>query len=130
MIDEQKVVYEAIKNLVVKSQKNGKKYTVIVEGGPGTGKSVVAIQLLADLISNKNLVVNYVTKNAAPRNVYFEKLKQGNALNSYVKALFKSSGVFYECPTIFLIVLLWMKHIDLMQKVGCLKTRVKIKLKK
>lgn len=94
MIDEQKVIYEAIRNLVVA----GKKSTVIVEGGPGTGKSVVAIQLLADLISNKKLLVHYVTKNAAPRNVYFEKLKQGNALNSYVKALFKSSGVFYESP--------------------------------
>ncbi|WP_419169206.1 DNA/RNA helicase domain-containing protein [Negativibacillus massiliensis] len=94
MIDEQKIVYEAVKKLVDKSQKNGEKYTVIVEGGPGTGKSVVAIQLLADLIADKKLVVSYVTKNAAPRNVYFEKLKQGKAKNNYVKALFKSSGNF------------------------------------
>lgn len=123
MIDEQKVVYEAIKNLVVKSQKNGKKYTVIVEGGPGTGKSVVAIQLLADLISNKNLVVNYVTKNAAPRNVYFEKLKQGNALNSYVKALFKSSGVFYECPTNFFDCLIVDEAHRLNAKSGMFKNK-------
>ena len=40
----------------------------------GTGKSVVAIQLLCDLIA-KGYSANYVTKNAAPRNVYFEKLK-------------------------------------------------------
>ncbi len=99
MIDEQKVVYEAIKNLVDKAQKDDKKYTIIVEGGPGTGKSVVAIQLLVDLISNKNLVVNYVTKNAAPRNVYFEKLKQGRSLNNYVKNLFKGSGTFTECES-------------------------------
>lgn len=99
MIDEQKVVYEAIKNLVERSRSTGQKYTIIVEGGPGTGKSVVAIQLLVDLIANRDLVVNYVTKNAAPRNVYFEKLKQGKALNNYVKNLFKSSGIYYDCPT-------------------------------
>ena len=97
MIDEQKVVYEAIKNLVSKAQDTNEKYTVIVEGGPGTGKSVVAIQLLTDLIANKDLVVNYVTKNAAPRNVYFEKLKQGKALNNFVKNLFKSSGTYCDC---------------------------------
>ena len=97
MLDEQKVVYEAIKNLVNRAQETNKKYTVIVEGGPGTGKSVVAIQLLADLIANKDLNVNYVTKNAAPRNVYFEKLKQGKALNNFVKNLFKSSGTYCDC---------------------------------
>lgn len=99
MVDEQKVVYEAVKNLVIRAHEDGKKYTIIVEGGPGTGKSVVAIQLLADLIKNEKLTVNYVTKNATPRNVYFEKLKQGKALNNYVKALFKSSGVFYDCES-------------------------------
>lgn len=99
MIDEQKVVYEAIKNLVSRAQETDEKYTVIVEGGPGTGKSVVAIQLLADLIANKDLVVNYVTKNAAPRNVYFEKLKQGKALNNFVKNLFKSSGTYFDCES-------------------------------
>lgn len=97
MLDEQKIVFEAVKNLVECAQKDGKKRTIIIEGGPGTGKSVVAIQLLADLIANEKLVVSYVTKNAAPRNVYFEKLKRGKALNNYVKALFKSSGVFYDC---------------------------------
>lgn len=102
MIDEQKVVYEAIKNLVNRAQQTDQKYTIIVEGGPGTGKSVVAIQLLTDFIANKDFVVNYVTKNAAPRNVYFEKLKQGKALNNYVKSLFKSSGMYYDCgPNVF-----------------------------
>lgn len=102
MIDEQKIVYEAVKNLVLKAQETGEKSTVIIEGGPGTGKSVVAIQLLVDLIADKNLVVNYVTKNAAPRNVYFEKLKQGGAKQNYVKALFRGSGVYYDCePDVF-----------------------------
>lgn len=97
MIDEQKVVYETVKRLVDIAIKKNKKYTVIVEGGPGTGKSVVAIQLLAELIrSGKN--AQYVTKNAAPRNVYFEKLKRDKYKLVYVKNLFKGSGSYYDAP--------------------------------
>ena len=93
MIDEQKVAYETVKKLVEKSLRDtnnvsglSKKYTIIIEGGPGTGKSVVAIQLLCDLIQ-KGYSVNYVTKNAAPRNIYFEKLKQNNYKLNYIKNL-------------------------------------------
>lgn len=73
--------------------RKNQKYTFIVEGGPGTGKSVVAIQLLAELI-RKGRNAEYVTKNAAPRNVFFERLKQGHYLDGYVRNLFKSSGSY------------------------------------
>ena len=63
----------------------------------GTGKSVVAIQLLCDLIQ-KGYSANYVTKNAAPRNVYFEKLKQNKYKLNYIKSLFKGSGSFVDVP--------------------------------
>ena len=99
MIDEQKCIYEKIRRIIDESnmeENKDKKYTVIIEGGPGTGKSVVAIKLLADLISEKRLLVSYVTKNSAPRNVYFEKLKQGKCLNNYVKTLFKGAGTFID----------------------------------
>ena len=93
LIDEQKVVFETVKKIVMNALKHGKKFTVIIEGGPGTGKSVVAIQLLASLIKN-NYSAQYVTKNAAPRNVYFKKLQQSNYKLGYIKNLFKSSGSF------------------------------------
>ena len=103
LIDEQKVAYETVRKLVhnaLKNENSQNKYTVIVEGGPGTGKSVVAIELLCDLIQNgKN--ANYVTKNAAPRNVYFEKLKQNKYKLSYIKNLFKGSGSFVNVPNNF-----------------------------
>lgn len=63
----------------------------------GTGKSVVAIQLLCDLIQ-KGYAVNYVAKNAAPRNVYFEKLKKNNYKFNYIKNLFKGSGSYIGVP--------------------------------
>lgn len=98
MIDEQKVVYETILRLVEIGLAKDKKYTVIVQGGPGTGKSVVAIQLLVELVAHRGLNAQYVTKNAAPRNVYFEELKREKYKLSYVKNLFKGSGSYYNCP--------------------------------
>lgn len=57
----------------------------------------MAIQLLCDLIS-KGYSANYVTKNAAPRNVYFEKLRKEKYKLSYIKNLFKSSDSFWNAP--------------------------------
>ena len=96
MLDEQKVVYENILSLSTKCQKDGKKRTIIVEGGPGTGKTVVAINLLAEL-TKRNQFVQYVSKNAAPRTVYGYKLK-GTMNKSSVDNLFKGSGCYTEAP--------------------------------
>ena len=104
LIDEQKVAYETVRKLVGQAVrqandpvKGAGKSVVIVSGGPGTGKSVVAIQLLCDLIA-KGYSANYVTKNAAPRNVYFEKLRQEKYRLGYIKSLFKSSDSFWNAP--------------------------------
>ncbi len=96
MLDEQKVVYENILNLSMKCQKDCQKRTIIVEGGPGTGKTVVAINLLAEL-TKRNQFVQYVSKNAAPRTVYGYKLK-GTMKKSSVDNLFKGSGCYTEAP--------------------------------
>lgn len=104
LIDEQKVAYETVKKLVTGSVRianriteKDDKFVIIVSGGPGTGKSVVAIQLLCDLIQ-AGYSANYVTKNAAPRNVYFEKLRQENYRLGFIKSLFKSPDSFCEAP--------------------------------
>lgn len=94
MLDEQKVVYENIIKLSKQSQKDEKKRTIIVQGGPGTGKTVVAINLLADLTGDGQFV-QYVSKNSAPRNVYLQKLK-GLMKKSSVDNMFKGSGVYTE----------------------------------
>jgi len=94
MIDEQKVIYEQALDMAKKSHTDGNKRVLVVMGGPGTGKTVLAINLLVELI-NGGMVVNYVTKNAAPRNVFYEKLKGKFKIN-YVKNLFKGSGVYID----------------------------------
>lgn len=94
MIDDQKVVYEEILSIAQKSMKDEKKRTIIVKGGPGTGKTVVAVNLLVDL-TRRGQFVQYVSKNSAPRNVYLSKLK-GEIKKSSVDNMFKGSGIYTE----------------------------------
>ena len=94
MIDEQKVAYEEILRLSLMSQKDLKKRTIIVQGGPGTGKTVIAVNLLAEL-TQRDQMVQYVSKNSAPRQVYLKKLK-GQMKKSSVDNMFKGSGTYTE----------------------------------
>mgnify|MGYP001565775276 CR=1 FL=1 len=93
MIDDQKVVYETALALAKKSSESNKN-VLIVEGGPGTGKSVVAVNLLVAL-TKLQLNAQYVTKNAAPRAVYESKLT-GSMKKSHFSSLFSGSGSFTE----------------------------------
>ena len=94
MIDEQKVAYEEILRLSLQCQKDYKKRTIIVKGGPGTGKTVIAVNLLAEL-TQRDQMVQYVSKNSAPRQVYLKKLK-GLIKKSSVDNMFKGSGNYTE----------------------------------
>lgn len=95
MIDDQKVVYEEILRLSQLCMEDFKKRTIIVEGGPGTGKTVVAVNLLAEL-TQRDQMVQYVSKNSAPRQVYLQKLK-GQMKKSSVDNMFKGSGTYTDC---------------------------------
>lgn len=95
LLDDQKIVYETALELARKAC-TGKKQVLIVEGGPGTGKSVVAINLLVQL-TKAGLVAQYVSKNAAPRDVYAAKLN-GNFRKGYINNLFVGSGSFIDTP--------------------------------
>lgn len=96
LIDDQKVIYEEALRLNSRSVMYNEKNVLIVEGGPGTGKSVLAINLLQQFL-NKNLNCFYVTKNSAPREVFKNKLKI-DKLNE-MNYLFKGSGCFYDCAS-------------------------------
>jgi uncharacterized protein len=88
MIDDQKIVYE---NALFMTKRQEKK-VLIIEGGPGTGKSVVAINLLVKLIG-QGLNCRYVTKNSAPRSVYESKLT-GVLKKTEISNLFSGSGAY------------------------------------
>lgn len=96
LIDDQKEVFEAAKAACRQANATGKPRVVIIEGGPGTGKSVVAVNLLAAL--REGLTVKYISKNAAPRAVYSDKLIQ-TPDNAHLVNLFGGSGSFTETET-------------------------------
>jgi len=94
MIDDQKEVYETAL-LMAGRAKSEKKQVLIVEGGPGTGKSVVAINLLTEL-TKRGLVAKYVSKNAAPRAVYINKLT-GKFKRTNIDNMFGGTGSYWDC---------------------------------
>lgn len=93
LIDDQKVAYETALQQAAKSNDN-KKNVLIIEGGPGTGKSVLAINLLVEL-TRRDQVVQYITRNSAPREVYKTKLT-GSFTRSRIDNMFSGSGSFHS----------------------------------
>src|SRR5699024_4812192 len=97
MIDEQTVVFEEAVYLSKKAIKTDEKQVLIIEGGPGTGKSVVAVNLLVKL-TNDELVVQYVTENAAPRSSNVRKIK-ADYRKSDICNVFKGSGSYTQAES-------------------------------
>jgi hypothetical protein len=64
LLDEQFVVFEKIRAAVVAAVSKGKRHVVIVRGGPGTGKSVLAINLLARFLG-EGRTAHYATGSRA-----------------------------------------------------------------
>ena len=71
MIDQQIVVYDKIMS-IIKNEEEGN--VIIVKGRPGTGKSIIAINLL-NSITNSGKTCQYVSRNTAPRVIYSYTLK-------------------------------------------------------
>lgn len=95
LVDEQKLILERIIDIESKTPP-GFKSVVIVRGGPGTGKSLIAINGLVRLAEiGRN--VRYVSKNAAPRRVYEAKLK-GQRRTAEIRDMFVSSDAFRDVP--------------------------------
>lgn len=90
LIDSQKTVYE---NII--SKINDIDNVFIVNGNPGTGKSIVALNLFKTLIENKK-IVNYVTPNASFRECLIHNLKNNKSKNDNYKELFKWSGSYLK----------------------------------
>ncbi|MHB1185127.1 MAG: DNA/RNA helicase domain-containing protein [Desulfobulbia bacterium] len=95
LIDDQKVVFEKAIRLA-KNASEKKKKVLIVEGGPGTGKSVVAIRLLVALTEHEHNA-RYITRNSAPRLVYEAKLT-GSLKKTHISNMFSGSGSFHAVP--------------------------------
>lgn len=104
LLDEQAVVYDMCIKTMNQCLKDMRKRTIIIQGGPGTGKSVLAVNLLK-AFTTKSLNASYVTKNSAPREAYLKLLSKSDLKKEInIKQLFRSpfglchSPVnFYDC---------------------------------
>ena len=78
LLDEQAVCFDMCVRTMLQCLKDHKKRTVIIQGGPGTGKSVLAVNLLLHyLLCSCNAA--YVTKNSAPRQAFLSILSGNRA---------------------------------------------------
>lgn len=81
-MERQRLVYDRLLNGIRSNYRERKKTVYIVRGGPGTGKSVLALKLLSQLNggfkdgdNNGFIHALYVTKTSAPRATYSKELK-------------------------------------------------------
>ena len=118
LLDEQKTAFETIIKNARQVQTGGKK-VLVIKGGPGTGKSVISINALAKLTSER-LNARYVTANAAPRDVFQAKLK-GFIKNDSIKHLFSGSGSYTEVKKNLMDVLIVDEAHRLRMKSGMFK---------
>lgn len=103
LLDEQKIAYESI---ISEAMEITNKKTLIVKGGPGTGKSVISMNALGGLLKKK-LNVKFVAPNASFRTAMVETLvKQQTKNKSRARGLFAGSGQFYNSPADFFDVLI------------------------
>lgn len=95
LLDEQKTAY----SIILKELENvSRKKTIIVKGGPGTGKSVVSFKILHSML-DKRLNVKFIAPNEAFREVMIQKLIAAKAdEEKTIKLLFGGSGTLYKVP--------------------------------
>ena len=98
LLDEQAVCFDMCIRTMLQCLKDNKKRTILVQGGPGTGKSVLAVNLLMHFITS-TLNAAYVTKNSAPRQAFLSILSGNKAENvAEISQLFRSPFGLSQVP--------------------------------
>ena len=101
LLDDQVVAFDMCKKIMQQCLKDMQKRTIIIQGGPGTGKSVLAINLLKEF-TTKALNASYVTKNSAPREAYLKLLSKSDLKKQVnIKQLFRSPFGLCKAPNNF-----------------------------
>lgn len=87
LLDEQKVAFERTRTIV---QDENIKSVVIIKGGPGTGKSVISVNLLGQLLKD-GFNALFIAPNSAFRDVIKKRLAKDHSMVR-IGNLFKGSG--------------------------------------
>lgn len=105
LLDEQKVAYEKVISIYNQvNTETDQKHVILIKGGPGTGKSVIGLNLMSYMLKNK-AYVEYITPNQAFREVLRKKLI-GSSGHVEVRDLFKGSAAYVETSKDYFDVLI------------------------
>lgn len=95
LIDEQNVAFQVIRHQIARRSTTG-RHVFVVEGGPGTGKSVVAVRLLAEILRERRMGF-MVAPNRAFRETIVQHLAKGNrGYREDGEAILRSSWNFHQ----------------------------------
>lgn len=84
LIEEQKIVFDQVMGIINNGLSDKKKQVLIIKGGPGTGKSLIAINLLSEL-TRRQLWAEYVTGSAAFTQSYKRAIGNSNGASNLFK---------------------------------------------
>jgi len=83
LIDDQKLVYETALALFDRSIEEGRRQVLIVRGGPGTGKTVVAVNLLVELTRRERLALHRASVRQSQRRCQRASLRRRSRILSW-----------------------------------------------
>lgn len=83
LFDSQLVAYNAIIAKVKECIIYNKKSVFIIEGGPGTGKSLIALKVLGTVIKDLSCTAYYATHNSAVRHLFQSSITKDKSKGMY-----------------------------------------------
>ena len=95
LIDQQRIAFSNIKKVINEALKTNKRKVIIVKGGAGTGKSLIALHLLGEL-HRKGKTAFYVAKSSYIKEAYFKMLTRNIPDYKILRTLFRGSGEFHK----------------------------------
>lgn len=95
LIDQQRIAFSNIKKEIAKALRTKSRTVLIVKGGAGTGKSLIAMHLLGEL-HNKGFSTFYVAKSSYIKEAYYRKLTRNVPNYKLLRTLFRGSGDFHK----------------------------------
>lgn len=95
LVDQQRIAFSNIKREIDDALKKNSRKVIIVKGGAGTGKSLIALHLLGEL-HKKGKTAFYVAKSSYIKETYYKKLTRDIPDYRILRTLFRGSGDFHK----------------------------------
>lgn len=96
LIDEQNEAFNTVYSKVKDNSEKSKKTVIIVTGGPGTGKSVIAVQLLASLAKEGYNVVHCTGSTAFTTTLRAQVGRRASSLFKYFNSFSNLNGNLFD----------------------------------